>query len=68
MDDDASSRSGLEKKLRELENRASDLSEDLEAERTAHRRTDKMKRELNDVSEVMFPDWLVTNHVTNNEL
>ena len=37
--------------MRELENRVSDLSEDLEAERAAHKRTDKLKRDLNEVSE-----------------
>ena len=36
--------------MRELENKVSDLSEDLEAERAAHKRTDKLKRDLNEVS------------------
>ena len=49
-EDDASTRSNIEKKMRELENRVSDLTEDLEAERAAHKRTDKLKRDLNEVS------------------
>ena len=49
-EDDASTRSNIEKKMRELENKVSDLSEDLEAERAAHKRTDKLKRDLNEVS------------------
>ncbi|KAL5253440.1 hypothetical protein ACHWQZ_G013281 [Mnemiopsis leidyi] len=47
-EDDATMRSNIEKKMRELENKVSDLSEDLEAERAAHKRTDKLKRDLNE--------------------
>ena len=48
--------------MRELENRVSDLSEDLEAERAAHKRTDKLKRDLNEVSE-KYAVFLLKNKV-----
>ena len=55
-EDDATMRSNIEKKMRELENKVSDLSEDLEAERAAHKRTDKLKRDLNEVSRQLSLD------------
>ena len=49
-EEDGIARSNLDKKLRELENKVSDLQEDLEAEREAHKRTEKAKRDLGNVS------------------
>ena len=48
-EDDSQARSTLDKKLREMENRVSDLGEDLEAERSSHNRTEKLKRDLQEV-------------------
>lgn len=49
-DEEGVSRQNINKQMRELSNQLQELQEDLEAEREARNKAEKLKRDLNEVS------------------